>query len=446
MAQPPRPRGRPKRYAKYDELEASLPKVMAKRPLYCDGIGLFRGQKAYTVWVKIKMTRGGEYKGRAKKPGEYVEIKLGERSSWTWEQLERERDRLQGLADRGEPLIAEASATFADHADDWLARKKSTIKGYGVSKGHVEKQLKPVFGAKSLDTITVGGVNKWIAKQLSSLKPATVQRQLSTFNSIMNDAVRSGDLDKNPAKDADKIRGIESRQRFVTDEEWDAILETADTIESEKEARADNQPNEKRGWLRDYVDWAYQSGMRRGEIVKLAFSDIRELEPGHTVVEVTGTKNNTSRFVTCTPEMLAIIERLRGLEREADDDRLFPLSLTTVKRTLTKLWKRCGLEDVRLHDLRRTHATKLMGMGVDPRTIAGRIGHRGTDMLAKVYAVDRGDKEAAAMFHASSKKAAPGKAKANREGAEAEPLERAERGDEHLAAPEGYWPFDDEAE
>lgn len=403
MVQLPRPRGRPNRYAKYAELEASLPKVMAKRPIYCDRIGLFRGQKAFTVWVKVRLARGGEYKGRNYKPGESVEIKVGERASWDWEDLEGERDRLQRLADKGEPLVPKIASSFGDYADAWLKRKKATVKGYGTLKGHVEKHLKPAFGRKSLDAISVGDVNKWLGGQRETLKPATVHRQLATLNAILNDAVRSGELDSNPTVRADRVRGIEERQRFITDEEWESIIATAEKIEIEKEERAELLPFEKRGWLKDFVTWAYHSGMRRSEIIGLTYASLRELEPGHTVVEVTGTKSGKPRFVTCTPEMLAIVERSREVERAEDDDRIFPLSLTTAKRALTKLWKATGLQDVRLHDLRRTHATKLILGGIDVRTVAGRLGHTGSAMLAKHYAVDRGDKEAAAMFYAASR-------------------------------------------
>lgn len=402
MSIPPRPRGRPRRHAKFEELEASLPKVMTKRPVYYDRIGLFRGQRAFTVWAKVKLTRGGEFKGRAYRPGEAVEIKLGERASWTWDELEQERDRLQALADKGEPLTPKALSTFAEYADAWLERKKSTARGYDTLKSNVEKYLKPAFGKKALDGITVAEVNKWIAGQRATLKPATVQRQMATLNAILNDAVRSGELDRNPTERADRIRDIEGRERFVTDDEWKSIIETAEAIETEKAERAELLPFEKRGWLKDFVIWAYQSGMRRAEILGLTYGSIRELEPGHTVAEVTGTKSGKPRFVTCTPEMLAIVERSKGLERDADDDRIFPVSMTTVKRSLTKLWKATGLDDVRLHDLRRTHATKLLLSGIDVRTVAGRLGHTGSAMLAKHYAVDLGDKQAAELFHAAS--------------------------------------------
>lgn len=401
MPQPQRARGRPNRYAKYAELEASLPKVMDKRPVYCDRIGLFRGQKAFTVWVKVRMTRGGEYKGRSYQPGQSIEIKLGERSSWDWEELERERDRFQGLADKGQPLMAKTAPTFAEYADGWLARKKTTVKGYDVLAGHVGKHLKPPFGNKALDAITVSSVNKWIAEQRETLKPGTVQRQLATFNAILNDAVRAGELESNPTRNADHIRDIEGRERFITDDEWHTILETADAIENDKADRAEQMPQEKRGWLRDYIVWAYNSGMRRSEILRLTYSSVRELGPDHTVIEVTGTKSGKTRHLTCTPDMLDIIERSKTAEREEGDNRIFPVSLTTAKRNLTKLWKATGLKDVRLHDLRRTHATKLIAGGVDVRTVAGRLGHTGTGMLSRHYAVNLGDKNAAAMFHAA---------------------------------------------
>jgi integrase len=96
--------------------------------------------------------------------------------------------------------------------------------------------------------------------------------------------------------------------------------------------------------------------------------------------------------------MRDILVELQKLERMEGDNRLFPVSMTTLKRALTRLWKEAGLEDVRLHDLRRTHATMLMQRNVDPRTIAGRLGHSGTAMLAKHYAMYLGDLDAAKAF------------------------------------------------
>ncbi len=45
MADAKRSVGRPRRYAKYEQFEASLPDGMTKRPAYCDGIGIFKGER-----------------------------------------------------------------------------------------------------------------------------------------------------------------------------------------------------------------------------------------------------------------------------------------------------------------------------------------------------------------------------------------------------------------
>jgi integrase len=400
MSDAKRPVGRPRRYAMFEEFEASLPDLMIKRPAYCDGIGIFKGATGSTVWVKIRMSRGGLYRGRSIPAGGSVEHKVGKRASWDWPQLIAERDRLQGLADRGEPLEPLEIETFAKYAEGWLERKKPTLKGYGVTRGHVVSALNPTFGKKALDVITVADVNRWIGKQSAKAKPATVQRQLSTFNAIINDAVRSGVIERNPTDRSDRIKGIEPRQRFVTGDEWRDILTAADKIEREQEADKERKPQQIRGWLRHYVTWAYESGMRRAEIHSLTWDRVRKVDEETTVIEVVSTKTGRPRFVTCTVEMVAIVASLRKLDRAEGDCRLFPVSMTTLKRSLTELWKATGLEDVRLHDLRRTHATILLGLNINAREVAGRLGHSGTGMLSKHYAVDRGDMEAARTFSA----------------------------------------------
>ena len=209
---------------------------MIKRPSYCDGIGLFKGASGCTAWVKVRMPVGGVYNGRTVPIGEAVEIKKGKRASWTWQQLLEERDRLQGLADRGEPLEAVQTATFATYATEYLERKKTTLKSFGVTQGNVRRSLIPHFGKKTLDAITVGDVNRFIGKKSATLKPASVQRELNTFKAIMSDAVKNGLIERNPAVNADEIKGaFDARQRFVTPVEWKVIIKTCERIEREQE-------------------------------------------------------------------------------------------------------------------------------------------------------------------------------------------------------------------
>ena len=370
------PRGRPRRFAQLENLRDNPPPNCGKRPHYINGIGLLHGSRGITAYIKIRLPNSSS-----------KEIKLGSLDSFSWDQLEAARVLRQGRADRGEDIEERKPVSFVDQAEDWLTRKKQTARGYGTLKGHVKKHLLPAFGRKLLKDITVTDVDRWSSEQLGSgLKPATVNRQISTLNSILNDAVKGGILSINPARLAERAKGATARQVFLSEGQIAHVLAIAETIEREDNANAELMPFQKRGWLKDFVLWALHSGMRRQEILNLRFSDV-VVTSEHAIVIVRTSKSGNSRAIPATLEMGYIVERMRVLHRENGDDRLFPVSLTTVKRKLRALWRRTGLGDVRLHDLRRTNATMLVKAGMDMRTVAGRLGHSNTNSLMSTYAV-----------------------------------------------------------
>ena len=104
-------KGRPRKYSEFEQLLAGLPKPMTKRPKYVKGIGIFRGARGDTAWIKIRLPQGGQYKDKLYAPGESLEIKLGLLSSWSWERLISKHAEMQGKADRGEQLENLAPAT-----------------------------------------------------------------------------------------------------------------------------------------------------------------------------------------------------------------------------------------------------------------------------------------------------------------------------------------------
>ena len=394
-------RGRPSRYAKFDDLLGNLPTRMSKRPHYVDGIGLFRGAKHVTAWVKIRLRRGGTFRGRSYQPGSAVEINLGHKSSWSWEQLEAEFLRLQGLADRGEALEQATLPTFREWATDWLARARGRLKSYEIVKIHVEKQLVPTFGDKSLADLSVTEINHWISRRLkqtgpgpnvgegakrSAIKPATVKRELDTLKAIMSDAVKAGHIAVSPCTNAAAIKGVVGRQRFLSAEEITTLVSAADVVEP---------------WLGDFVLWCIHSGMRRGEVLGLTWAKVQEVGDD-TVVLIDKTKTDQPLFFVCTSTMKQILVRQR--ERIAAGSKVvFPVTAITLRRRWEEARKNAGLPDVTIHDLRRTHSTYAAAAGVDLRTLAARIGHKNLDMLEKRYAAitGTGSREAAKKIEAT---------------------------------------------
>ena len=365
-----KPRGRKKKYAEYDELVGSLPKLMTKRPKYVNGIGVFNGARGATAWIKFSLPHGGVFKGRSYPVGKSLEIKLGALSSWSWELLEDKRRELQGRADRGEALEVTPDLLFRDWASDWLDRAKNRATSHYIMSGHVFKHLNPVFGAKTLEQITRNDINRWQSQQLKTLAPATVKRQLSTFKAIINDAVHSGLIEKTPLMKLDEIKGITGRQRYLTNEELLTLLSKAEEIQD---------------WLPDFILWQLHSGMRKGETMQLVWSEVLELKDDRVMIQVTKTKSGNGRSVVATETMKDILERQKD-RKVVNDDRVFPVSKMTLRRRWEAARKASGLSDVTIHDIRRTHATQAAVAGVDLRTLAGRIGHSDLSMLEKHYA------------------------------------------------------------
>jgi len=373
------PRGRPRRYAQYEELLA-CPDRMLKRPKYVSNIGVFHGKRCATAWVKVHLPRGSTFRGKTYPPGGSVEIKLGRLTSWDWAQLEAKRDEIQGRADRGEPLEEAPVPLFGDWADDWLGRAQRRLKGHATVKIHVERHLQPAFGKTALSQIQTHDVNRWITRRLDQVAPSTVKRELSTLNAILNDAVKAGHIQSNPGKHADSISGVTGRRRFLSGEELLRLLAAADECAE---------------WLPDVIVWAVHSGMRKGEILALTWSDVQPLPDGRVIIQVKTSKSDQPRMVVATKTMKEILFR-QDQRRKDGDDRIFTMSKMTLRRRWEDARRRAGLEDVTIHDLRRTHSTYAAASGVDLRTLAGRIGHADLSMLQKHYAALVGDAEAGA--------------------------------------------------
>ena len=194
------PRGRPKKYGEYETLLNSLPKPMKKRPKYVHGIGIFRGARGDVAWIKIRLPHGGVHKGKSYPAGSSLGIKLGNLSSWSWQDLENKLQEMQERADKGEPLEQVPDCLFQDWAQDYLDRAKTRVEDFGSLEIHVRKHLNPTFGRKALNIITRSDINTWQSKQLETLAPATVKRQLNTFKAIINDAVHSGLIKETPTR------------------------------------------------------------------------------------------------------------------------------------------------------------------------------------------------------------------------------------------------------
>jgi integrase len=158
---------------------------------------------------------------------------------------------------------------------------------------------------------------------------------------------------------------------------------------------------------------AVGTGLRRGELVALRWSDV-DLEEGTIrvraglVVSYDGviekpTKTDRVRVLSIgksTVEALRVhreradvLARLAG-GRMARDAFVFAswrpgstesLRPDSVTQMFDRLRRQTGLHGYRFHALRHFHATQLVAAGVDVRTVAGRLGHASPAVTLSVY-------------------------------------------------------------
>lgn len=363
-------RGRPRRYAEYEALLEKYPaKSMSKRPVYVKNIGVFRGKSGDTAYLKIALAHGGTIKNKTYQAGQQVEIAIGKLSSWSWEQLEAERNRIQGLADRGEKLEETSSIGFDAYAKIWLQIASKRQKSFDTTNIIVKNTLIPKFGKKSLKDINVRDINLWQALRLDSVKPATVQREKNTLKSILNAALKEGLIDKNPCDSTDKIRGIQARLRYWTKDELSSVLSAAKS----------DAP------FHNYLLWALHSAMRRSEILNLEWIDIKHLPNGQVKVHLTTSKSDKPRQIPCNSQMQSILIDQKALSPNAK--HVFGFSKKMLQRRFDRIRTKTGIQDITLHDLRTLNITYSLLAGVDAKTLTGITGHKDLQMIQKHYSI-----------------------------------------------------------
>ena len=133
--------------------------------------------------------------------------------------------------------------------------------------------------------------------------------------------------------------------------------------------------------IRPIVTVALNTGMRRGEILRLKWDDV-DLRNGLLVVR--DTKNGESRAV---PINAAVREVLAGTVRRLDSQYVFCNSkgqpLREIKHVFNSACRKAGIRDFRFHDLRHSAASFMAMGGVSLLAIGTILGHKTASMTKR---------------------------------------------------------------
>src|SRR5215208_3146070 len=298
--------------------------------------------------------------------------------------VQRKLAEAMGDAARG-IVVDDKNLTVSEYLDRFLEdvqRGSVRESTYPRDKYLITNHVKPALGRVKLKNLSAMHLQRlYREKRDAGLSASTVQKVHHVLHKALAQAVRWDLIARNPADAAKAPRPTPAEMRPLVAEEVKMLLEAAqgDRLEAL------------------YV-LAVTTGMRRGELLGLKWSDV-DLENGSLSIRRALTRIDNGKYGALTEPKTRgsrrtvrlthrAVEALRShLERQLAeievagdlyrDDGLAATTETGTlinpsnlrQRSFAPLLKKAGLPHLRFHDLRHTCATLLLSKGVHPKFV-----------------------------------------------------------------------------
>jgi len=274
----------------------------------------------------------------------------------------REQDMLKaevvGLPVQCDITLEEFQKEYLEHAE---ACKKPTSYRRDLTS---LKVLLPVFGKMKLREITPGAVQRYIDRRRLAkgrfgkhIRASTVCSEIFTLSAVFREAVRRELVQFNPVSRVKKPKEDNTIVRYLTAEEEERLF-------------AALAPH-----LKPIVTAALHTGMRKGELLRLAWADI---DFDQRLVTVRNTKSNRKRYI---PMNDVLVDMLKSLPHSAEDIHVFVNKHTgdiygDIKTSWLRTMRKAKIENFRFHDLRHTFASRLVQNGETLLVVKELLGHK----------------------------------------------------------------------
>ena len=341
--------------------------------------------------VRVHATGRKVYVAQARPPGGGPKrVSVGRHGEISAEMARRTAADIIDRIRQGEEPVPPPEApepTVADLAARYLEAHVAANCGAGTAKTlerAVRLHILPEFGELALSAVDRPHVSALHHKLRD--RPFEANRTVGILAKMFKLAVAWGmtPARPNPCRSVKRYR-VRDRERFLTPEEYrrlGAVLDEAETWGSVRPSAI--------AALRLLL----LSGCRKNEILTLQWDDI-DRTAGELRLRDTKTG---ARGVPLTPAMDRVLEGVPRIEGN-------PWIVTGRKpgsrlKGLDEIWvrlrARAGLEDVRIHDLRHSYASRALALGESLSMIGELLGHRAIATTARYAHLARDSEKASA--------------------------------------------------
>ena len=242
--------------------------------------------------------------------------------------------------------------TFIQIINRYLEEVSSLKRGYVNEKHHLSNILKEKFIYLPLNKITPLYFAQYRDKRLQEVKNSTLLREFNILSHIFTVCMTEWDYEiNNPLKKIKKPKANDKRERRLTEYEYNFLVKG-------------NYPQQA---LRYIIEFAIETGMRRGEILNINQEHIK----GQTLL-IPQTKNGHPRTIPLTKRALYILN---------NTELPFPYTPNALKLAWNRLKKKGNIKDLHFHDCRHEAISRFFEKGLSIPEVALISGHKDVRML-----------------------------------------------------------------
>lgn len=359
-----------------------------------------KGSRKYVYYARIRDPETGRYT-RTVSTGRSSRVRAEE---WVNQLLRSEADQEKEARNRNDRVtVADLARSFWDYDGDYAAsrraRGKTISRGYlKISESYTRNHIIPHWGTTPVIEVTTPAVDRWVLglHQSGRYAPATTNKILQAFRTLLDGAVLHEIITTNPASSVQPIRETYVRRGVLSDREVRRLL------------RWPGPWSDHRLYTINLL--AFSTGARMGEIRGLQVEDIHRdhIVISHSWEEGFGLKKPKYNSVRAVPIGCRVYDALqKDLEEWAPESIVFfgknrqtpmskshignglidalvtmrlPESMKADREKRQKLRALYAARNVSFHGWRHKLNTVLRAAGIPDSKIRLLTGHRGSTM------------------------------------------------------------------
>ena len=264
---------------------------------------------------------------------------------------------------REAPTVAEFVAQFFEvEAPARIKRGRMKAGTVEVYAWQANKHILPSIGKLRVEDVTRADIEKMVARL-----PGPSRNRVLALASRLFTLAETWELrapGSNPTRKVERARE-EARDRTLSTAELGALAKALSEAEPRSPANV------------AALRFAAVTGLRIGEVLAIRWEHV-DFESGRLLLPDTKTGRRRHDLPSAALAILAALPRMG--DWTFTNNGTSPATYKRVRETFARVAAAAGLEDVRVHDLRRTVMTRAALAGVGAHVLRDLLGHRDTTM------------------------------------------------------------------